>query len=48
MIDFLAGREVEVVPIWEEPLKRARAAGAAMPHAEKLLARICQRLDARA
>jgi 2-dehydropantoate 2-reductase len=48
MIDFLAGREVEVEPIWEEPLKRARAAGAAMPHAEKLLARIYERLDARA
>ncbi|MEX1114841.1 MAG: 2-dehydropantoate 2-reductase [Akkermansiaceae bacterium] len=47
MIDFLAGREVEVGPIWEEPLKRARAAGAAMPHAEKLLARIYERLGAR-
>lgn len=47
MIDFLADREVEVGPIWEEPLKRARAAGAAMPHAEKLLARIYERLGAR-
>jgi len=47
MLDFLAGREVEVEPIWEEPLRRARAAGAAMLRAEHLLGRICERLAAR-
>jgi 2-dehydropantoate 2-reductase len=44
MIDFVEGREVEVGPIWEEPLRRAREAGVAMPCLEKLLARIKQRL----
>jgi 2-dehydropantoate 2-reductase len=40
LIDFLAGREVEVEAIWGEPLRRAQAAGAAMPHLEKLYARL--------
>lgn len=40
MIDFVEGRDVEVAPIWEEPLRRGQAAGLAMPHLEKLLARI--------
>lgn len=31
LIDYLAGREVEVEPIWGEPLRRARAAGVAAP-----------------
>ena len=31
LVDFLAGREVEVEAIWGEPLRRAQAAGAAMP-----------------
>jgi 2-dehydropantoate 2-reductase len=44
MIDFIEGREVEVGPIWEEPLKRAQASGLKMPHLEKLLERIRQRL----
>ncbi len=44
MIDFVEGREVEVAPIWEEPLRRANAAGVAMPHTARLLARIRQRL----
>lgn len=44
MIDFVAGREVEVTPIWAEPLRRATAAGVAMPHAADLLRRIRQRL----
>jgi 2-dehydropantoate 2-reductase len=38
LIDFLAGREVEVEAIWGEPLRRAQAAGAEMPHLEKLYA----------
>ncbi|MCX6875891.1 MAG: 2-dehydropantoate 2-reductase [Verrucomicrobia bacterium] len=45
MIDFLAGREVEVGPIWEEPLRRAQQAGLAMPRLEHLLTRIRDRLQ---
>jgi 2-dehydropantoate 2-reductase len=44
MIDFVEGREVEVGPIWQEPLRRAKAAGVPMPHTEALLRRIEQRL----
>ena len=47
MIDFVEGREVEVGPIWQEPLRRAKAAGVAMPHLEKLLERIEARLAGR-
>ncbi len=47
MIDFVEGREVEIVPIWQEPLRQAKAAGIAMPHTENLLQRIRERLDAR-
>jgi 2-dehydropantoate 2-reductase len=36
LVDFLAGREVEVEPIWGEPLRRARAVGVATPHLERL------------
>ncbi len=43
MIDWLAGHELEITPIWGEPLRRARAAGVAAPHLtalyEKLLSR---------
>jgi 2-dehydropantoate 2-reductase len=31
LVDFLAGREVEVEAIWGEPLRQARAAGLPMP-----------------
>jgi len=48
MIDFLAGREVEVGPLWEEPLRRAQQAGMPMPHLEHLLARIRARVGSRA
>ena len=48
MIDFLDGREVEVGPIWEEPLRRAQQAGVAMPHLAQLLDRIRARLGSRA
>ena len=44
MIDYLEGREVEVGPIWEEPLQRARAASLDMPHLANLLERIRHRL----
>ena len=47
MIDFVEGREVEVAPIWEEPLKRATAAGVEMPRLTQLLGRIRERLAAR-
>ena len=40
MIDYLEDREVEIGPIWEEPLRRGKAAGVAMPHLERLLGRI--------
>lgn len=47
MIDFLEGREVEVGPIWQEPLRRAKEAGVSMPHLEQLVARIGRRLEER-
>ncbi|WP_338286592.1 2-dehydropantoate 2-reductase [Luteolibacter sp. LG18] len=40
MIDFVEGRDVEVEPIWAEPLRRGQAVGVPMPHLEKLLTRI--------
>jgi 2-dehydropantoate 2-reductase len=40
LLDFLAGREVEVEPIWGEPLRRARGAGVATPHLESLYVRL--------
>ena len=36
LIDFLAGREVEVDAIWGEPLRRGEAAGVRMPELKKL------------
>jgi 2-dehydropantoate 2-reductase len=48
MIDFVEGREVEVGPIWREPLHRAHAAGVAVPRLEKLLDRIESRIAGRA
>lgn len=47
MIDFVEGREVEVEPIWAEPLRRAESAGVAMPHLRKLLERIRERVQQR-
>lgn len=47
MIDFLTGKEVELAPIWEEPLRRAAAAGVPMPHLARLLDRIRARLRER-
>jgi 2-dehydropantoate 2-reductase len=44
MIDFVEGREIEISPIWEEPLRRAKAAGVAMPFTEELLQQIQMRL----
>jgi 2-dehydropantoate 2-reductase len=36
LVDYLAGRDVEVEPIWGEPLRRAQAAGLSMPRLEAL------------
>lgn len=47
MVDYTAGREVEVEPIWAEPLRRANAAGVEMPHTAELLRRIEARLATR-
>jgi 2-dehydropantoate 2-reductase len=47
MIDFVEGREVEVSPIWQEPLRQAEAAGCPMPHTRELLGRIRQQIALR-
>jgi 2-dehydropantoate 2-reductase len=47
LIDYLAGREVEVDPIWAVPLARGQSAGAAMPELGRLLAEIRGRLAER-
>ena len=46
LVDYLAGREVEVEAIWGEPLRRARAAGVAMPRLEALYSRLLERCPA--
>jgi len=46
LVDYLAGREVEVDAIWGEPLRRAQAAGVAVPKLAALfgeLRRLCAR-----
>lgn len=47
LIDFEEGREVEVEEIWGEPVRRAKAVGAAVPRVEMLYWMIKQRLNAR-
>ncbi len=47
LIDFQAGRDVEVEGIWGEPLRRGLAAGVAMPETQKLIDDIKARLAAR-
>jgi 2-dehydropantoate 2-reductase len=42
LTDYLAGREVEVEAIWGEPLRRAQAAGVAMPHLARLYSQLKQ------
>jgi 2-dehydropantoate 2-reductase len=46
LIDFLEGREVEVESIWGEPLRRAQAAGVAVPRLQLLYA-LLQRVTRR-
>lgn len=36
LVDWLAGNELEIEPIWGEPLCEARRAGLTMPHLERL------------
>ncbi len=48
MIDFVEGRELELGPIWQEPLMRANEVSVKMPALEKLLKRIKTRLSERA
>ncbi len=45
LVDYRAGREVEVEPIWGEPLRRARAAGVEMPRLAMLHAMLRQLTD---
>jgi 2-dehydropantoate 2-reductase len=40
LVDYLAGREVEVEAIWGEPLRRAQAAGVPVPRLAKLYAEL--------
>jgi 2-dehydropantoate 2-reductase len=40
LVDFLAGREVEVEAIWGEPLRRAQAAGLDLPRLAALVAEL--------
>ena len=40
LVDFLAGREVELEAIWGEPLRRAEAAGVAVPRLAALYAQL--------
>ena len=47
MIDFVEGRELELGPIWEEPLRRAKQAGVETPAMEQLLEDMKQRVAAR-
>lgn len=43
MLDWLAGRPLELEPIWGEPLRRARIHGVATPELERLHAEIARR-----
>ena len=45
LIDFEAGRAVELEAIWGEPLRRAAAAGIPMPHVEALYQELRTRLS---
>jgi 2-dehydropantoate 2-reductase len=47
LIDFLDGREVELDAIWGEPVRRAAAAGIAMPQVERLYQELKERIAGR-
>jgi 2-dehydropantoate 2-reductase len=40
LVDWLAGNELEIEPIWGEPLRQAQRAGIAMPHLERLYGKL--------
>ena len=42
LVDYLAGREVEVEAIWGEPLRRAKAVGVEMPRLARLYGRLLE------
>ncbi len=42
MLDYLAGKPLELEPIWGEPLRRAKAKGVPVPHLEALFARLLE------
>ena len=46
LLDFEAGRALEVETIWGEPVRRAQVAGATMPRLEQLYA-VLKSLDGR-
>ncbi|AKC82714.1 2-dehydropantoate 2-reductase [Verrucomicrobia bacterium IMCC26134] len=41
MVDYVAGRPLEITPIWGEPLRRAQALGVAAPELYKLHEELC-------
>jgi 2-dehydropantoate 2-reductase len=41
LIDFQAGRGIELEAIWGEPLRRGQAAGVAMPELARLYSELC-------
>ncbi|HTO02972.1 MAG TPA: ketopantoate reductase C-terminal domain-containing protein, partial [Opitutus sp.] len=45
LVDYLAGREVEIEAIWGEPLRRAQAAGAWVPELARLYSEVRARVD---
>jgi len=47
LVDYLAGRDVEVESLWGEPLRRARAAGVGTPRLAELYARLLERCSRR-
>ena len=47
LVDFLAGRDVEIESIWGEPLRRAEAAGARVPELARLYRELCVALRER-
>ncbi len=42
LIDWLAGRELEIEAIWGEPLRRAKTVGLSLPHLQLLYERLKQ------
>lgn len=47
LIDFEAGHEVELEPIWGEPVRQAESSGLAMPHVSYLLSELRSRINNR-